>query len=221
MSITISGGITFNGNGFTVAPAPTVPTTIGQSFGGGYYAGKISTAGNGVADYYIIVAPKASGQSGYTKWKTSNTSTAGTGSEIDGPTNSSNMNDASHPAAQFCKGLTVGGYSDWYMPATNELEVCYYNLKPGTTTNVTSAGANPNAVPSRASAYTSGTPAQTSAAAFKSFTGSEPFSETRYWTSTQASSTAGSIKNFTDGTQYSYSKNAAICLVRAVRRISV
>jgi hypothetical protein len=24
-------------------------------------------------------------------------------------------------AAQFCEGLTIGGFSDWYMPAKNEL----------------------------------------------------------------------------------------------------
>ena len=32
------------------------------------------------------------------------------------------MNDANHPAAQFCEGLTIGGFSDWYMPAKNEQE---------------------------------------------------------------------------------------------------
>ena len=196
------------------------PTVIGQSYGGGYYAGQISTAGNGVADYYLVVAPKSSGQSGSTTWKTTNTSTAGTDSVINGPTNSANMNNASHPAAQFCEDLTIGGFSDWYMAANNELEVCYYNLKPTTTVNVTSAGINPNAVPSRASNYTSGTPAQTSAADFKD-TGTQNFAAGRYWTSTQAGPAAGSIKNFADGTQYSYTKNAAICQVRAIRRVAV
>jgi hypothetical protein len=35
-----------------------------------------------------------------------------------------------YPSAHFCNNLTVGGFTDWYMPAKNELEVCYYNLKP-------------------------------------------------------------------------------------------
>ena len=55
-------------------------------------------------------------------------------------TNSTNMNNASHPAAQFCEGLTIGGFSDWYMPARNELEICYYNLKPTTQNNNTGGG---------------------------------------------------------------------------------
>jgi hypothetical protein len=134
---------------------------------GGFFAGQISTAGNGVADYNLVIAPKSSGENSSKQWKTSNTSTAGTSSVIDGPTNSSNMNNASHPAAQFCEGLTIGTFSDWYMPAKNELEVCYFNLKPTTASNVTSAGTNTNAVPSRGSNYTVGTPAQTSATDFQ------------------------------------------------------
>jgi hypothetical protein len=95
--------------------APPVP--IGDPFGGGFFAGQISTAGNGIADYNLVIAPKSSGENSSIQWKTSNTTTAGTSSVIDGPTNSSNMNNASHPAAQFCEGLTIGSFSDWYMPA--------------------------------------------------------------------------------------------------------
>ena len=111
--------------------------TIGAAFGGGFYAGQISTAGNGIADYNLVVGPVASAENTNKQWKTSDTSTTGTSSVIDGPTNSSNMNNASHPAAQFCEGLTIGGFSDWYMPANNELEICYYNLKPTTQANWT------------------------------------------------------------------------------------
>jgi hypothetical protein len=121
----------------------------------------------GVADYNLVIAPKSSGENSSKQWKTSNTSTAGTSSVIDGPTNSSNMNNASHPAAQFCEGLTIGTFSDWYMPAQNELEVCYFNLKPTTTSNDTGSGTNTNAVPSRGSNYTAGTPAQTAATDFQ------------------------------------------------------
>ena len=122
---------------------------IGAAYQGGFFAGQISTAGNGIADYNLVVAPKSSGENSSKQWKTSNTSTAGTTSVIDGPTNSSNMNNASHPAAQFCEGLTIGTFSDWYMPAKNELEVCYFNLKPTTASNNTGSGTNTNAVPSR------------------------------------------------------------------------
>jgi hypothetical protein len=109
--------------------------TLARPIEGGFFAGQISTAGTGVADYNLVIAPKSSGENSSKQWKTSNTSTAGTSSVIDGPTNSANMNDASHPAAQFCEGLTIGTFSDWYMPAQNELEVCYFNLKPTTTSN--------------------------------------------------------------------------------------
>lgn len=196
------------------------PTTIGQSFEGGYYAGQISTAGNGVADFYLIVAPVSSGENASKQWKTVNTSTAGTSSVIDGPTNSANMNNATHPAAQFCEDLSIGGYSDWYMPAKNELEVCYYNLKPSTVSNITNSGTNTNAVPSRGSNYTSGTPAQTSAADFKT-TGAEDFVETgRYWSSTENSSVLVWIQYFRDGYQSGAGRTNSF-RVRAVRRVAV
>ena len=198
----------------------TGPTTIGQAFGGGFWAGQISTAGNGIADYNLVIAPVASGQNTSIQWKTSNTSTAGTSSVIDGPTNSANMNNATHPAAQFCEGLTIGGFSDWYMPAKNELEVCYYNLKPTTTSNYTSSGTNTNAVPSRGSNYTSGTPAQTSATDFKSG-GAEAFAAGVYWSSTEASGPDAWTQFFNNGRQYySFAKTNSY-RVRAVRRVAV
>ena len=193
---------------------------IGAAYGGGFFAGQISTAGDGVADYNLVIAPVSSGQNSSKQWKTSNTSTSGTSSVIDGPTNSSNMNNASHPAAQFCEGLTIGSFSDWYMPAKNELEVCYYNLKPTTTSNNTSSGTNTNAVPSRGSNYTAGTPAQTSATDFK--TGNtEAFAADDYWSSTESSSTSAWSQDFISGTQRSSTSKANSFYVRAVRRIAV
>ena len=225
MALTISG---FNMTGNLTAvhvPPPATPPTIGDSYGGGYYAGKISTTGDGTATHYLIVAPNASGSSINLKWQTAWTSTAGTSSVIDGPTNTSNMNDASHPAAQFCKGLTIGGYSDWYLPAKNELEVCYYNLKPTTGANDTSSGTNTNAVPSRGSNYTSGSPAQTSATDFRS-TGGEAYSTgNAYWSSTEYNYKYARTQIFSNGTQYynGYfsNKQSAARFVRAVRRVAI
>jgi len=204
------------------SPPPPVPT-IGSALGGGFFAGQISTAANSVADYNLIVGPVVSAQSTL-QWKTTNTTTAGTTSVIDGPTNSSNMNNASHPAAQFCEGLSIGGFSDWYMPAQNELEVCYFNLKPTTTSNTVSPpmGINANAVPARASAYTAGTPAQTSAANFRS-TGTENYqiSSGYYWSSTQFDAIKAWSQHFDYGYQFSgYGKNDSR-LVRAIRRVAV
>jgi hypothetical protein len=200
---------------------PSGPPAIGAAFGGGFFAGQISTAGTGVADYNLVIAPKSSGENSSKQWKTSNTSTSGTSSVIDGPTNSANMNNASHPAAEFCEGLTIGSFSDWYMPAKNELEVCYYNLKPGTTNNNTSSGTNTNAVPSRGSNYTTGpnVPGQTSATDFQ--TGNtEAFAASGYWSSTEDSSSDAWFQNFSTGFQNLTNKDTSR-YVRAVRRIAV
>jgi Protein of unknown function (DUF1566) len=231
--ITVSGLIGGTSYTFTVTaatPGGTSPASaasnsitttpvIGQAFGGGFFAGQISTAGNGIADYNLTVGPVASAQSNFKKWKIVNTTTAGTSSVIDGPANSTAMNDATHPAAQFCEGLTIGGFSDWYMPAKNELEVCYYNLKPTTTSNNTLSGTNTNAVPSRGSNYTAGTPAQTSATDFKD-TGAEAFAAVFYWSSTEFDGTFAWGQNFDSGRQY-YRRKYYNHRVRAVRRVAV
>jgi hypothetical protein len=77
---------------------------IGAAYEGGFFAGQISTAGNGIADYNLVVAPLSSGQT-QDQWKTSNTSTSGTSSDIDGPANTAAQiaaGAASHPCADFC-----------------------------------------------------------------------------------------------------------------------
>lgn len=192
---------------------------IGQAYEGGFFAGQISTAGNGIANYNLVIAPKSTGENISIQWQTSFTSTPGTSSVIDGPTNSSNMNDASHPAAQFCEGLSIGGYSDWYMPAQNELEVCYYNLKPTTVNNNTSSGTNTNAVPSRGSNYTTSTPAQTTATDFKDGN-SQAFAAASYWSSTESSAADARQQSFSNGSQGSGAKTV-VGYVRAVRRVAV
>jgi hypothetical protein len=194
------------------------PTTIGQAYGGGYYAGQIGVSS--VATHYLVVGPRASAQNSSKQWKTTDTTTAGTSSVIDGPANSAAMNNATHPAAEFCEAVSAGGYSDWYMPAKNELEVCYYNLKPGTEINNTSAGINPNAVPARASNYTTGNPAQTTAADFQFSTGAEYFTLDWYWSSTENSATAAWRDGFYGGAQNGLRKGYA-GHVRAIRRVAV
>ena len=203
----------------SAASNSATPLVIGAALGGGYFAGQISTAGNGIADYNLVVGPVASAQNTIIQWKLVNTTTAGTTSVINGPANSAAMNDVTHPAAQFCEGLTIGGFSDWYMPAQNELEVCYYNLKPTTTANFTSSGINANAVPARASNYTAGTPAQTSATDFQN-TGAEDFQAAFYWASTEYSATQAWVQSFSNGTQANTYKDN-LERVRAIRRVAV
>ena len=198
----------------------TPAVAIGDAFGGGFFAGQISTAGNSIADYNLVVGPVASAENASKQWKIVNTTTAGTSSVIDGPANSAAMNDVTHPAAQFCEGLTIGGFSDWYMPAQNELEVCYFNLKPIVSSNNTASGINPNAVPARASNYTLSNPAQTSATDFRS-TGTEYFASNVYWASTQTVYASFSrYQRFDDGTQYNATKTTSN-RVRAIRRVAV
>jgi hypothetical protein len=209
------GSVSANSNNTAV-----VPLSIGQAYAGGFYAGQISVAGNGVPSHNLVVGPLSTAQKSSTKWKTSDSSTSGTDSVIDGPANSAVMNNSSHPAAQFCEALTVGGFSDWYMPAKNELEVLYFNFKPTTANNFTGSGTNPNAVPTRNSNYTTGTPAQTSAAAFQQG-GAEAFGTAiDYWSSTEASSTQAWRQNFIAGGQSLANKGTNL-VVRAVRRVPV
>jgi hypothetical protein len=203
---------------------PDVPSVIGQAFGGGFYAGQIGVSS--VATHYIIVGPKSTAQT-VALWKNVNTATTGADSDIDGPQNTADMvaggNATVYPAAHFCNDLSTGGQTDWYMPAKNELEIQYYNLKPSTASNQTAYGINPNAVPARTSNYTSGNPAQTSATDFQ-YLQTEAFSVLPYWASTESSATHAWYINFNDGyTRSNQLKNdgGAGCFVRAIRRIPV
>ena len=197
------------------------PSVIGQAYGGGFYAGQIGVSG--VATHYLVIGPVSSAQNSSIQYKNANTATTGADSDIDGPQNTADIvadgNATVYPAGHFCNDLVIGGYSDWYMPSKNELEVCYYNLKPGTTSNNTSSGINPNAVPARASNYTAGTPAQTSVTDFKD-TGAEDFALDLYWSSTEFSATNAWFQNFNTGNQSNSTKNNYFH-VRAIRRVAV
>jgi hypothetical protein len=195
------------------------PTVIGQPYGGGFFAGLISATGSGVATHYLVVAPKALGESSSQQWKTTSTSTAGTGSVIAGPTNTGNMNNAFHPAAFYTRGLSINGFGDWYLPARDELEACYFNLKPTTTLNDTASGTNFNAVPSRAGSYATDNPLQTSVELFQSGN-SEAFAPFPYWASTEFSSSNAWYQDFDNGQQTNANKQVSL-YVRAVRRVPV
>jgi hypothetical protein len=201
-----------------------IPLVIGQAFGGGYFAGQIGVGG--VATHNLVVGPVASAQSSSKQYKNVDTATAGADSVIDGPQNTADIvadgNATTYPAAHFCNDLVIGGFSDWYLPAKNELEVCYYNLKPTTTNNSTSSGTNTNAVPARASNYTNSpkVPTQTSATDFQS-TGAEDFAIVKYWSSTEYSATQAWAQYFFTGYQGYYFGKTSNYRVRAIRRVAV
>ena len=207
--------------GQSIWPIP-VPA-IGEAYGGGFFAGQISTVGNGIADYNLVIGPLASAQSTLA-WKNVNTATPGADSVIDGTQNTADMvadgNSTVYPSAHFCYYLSTGGQTDWYMPSKNELDVCYYNLKPTTNSNSTSSGINANAVPARTSNYTAGDPAQTSATIFQ--TGNaEAFTTQLYWSSTEKAVKYAFIQNFTNGSLTSFGYKYQPYLVRAIRRVAV
>ena len=200
-----------------------LPGIPGTPYGGGFYAGRIKI---GADTYLVIFAPKASGEA-LLQWKTDQTATTGTTSTWDGAANTAAMiaaGAAAHPAAQFCKGLTIGGYTDWVLPAKDQLELLYRNLKPDTTANITSSGANPSSDPV-GSNYTAGSPAQTEIAAFKTG-GAEAFSTGAvYWSSTENTSTNNNTNTwsqlFSTGSQINSNFKNNSRLVRAVRMIKI
>jgi hypothetical protein len=202
---------------------PSQPLVIGQAYEGGYYAGKISISGDGVATHNLVIGPVASAYNASLQWKNANTATTGADSVINGPQNTADMvgggSSTVFPAAHFCNDLTVGGFTDWYMPAQNELEVCYYNLKPKIQNNNTSSGTNTNAVPSRGSNYTSDTPAQTSATIFQ-LGNAEAFNTFYCWSSTENTANYARCQSFDVGNQTNGLKTGAY-RVRAVRRVAV
>jgi hypothetical protein len=174
------------------------------------------------------VSPKASGENSARTWGSYGVTT-GITSDINGPTNSASLaaGGATYQAAVFCEGLTIGGYSDWYLPARNELEVLYYFLKPTTTANATTNGfgganaPNPIAVSPEPvnTAYTSGTPAQTNATGFKT-TEINALESTNYWSSTEYDLYFAWYEDSITGHQLLLAKDT-YRYVRAVRRIPV
>jgi hypothetical protein len=213
---------------WTITPQQRIPAVIGEPFGGGYFAGYISHTADGNPTHALIVAPRATGATGtgYTLTtdltaKTANTATSGTTSEFDGAANTAAMvtaGIADHPAAQFCVGLSIGGFTDWYLPARWELDIAYFNLKPATTANSTSWGTNIYAVPQRNANNTAGYPMQTTLTAFN--TSAQAFLEAYHFSSTQNASSTIWTLFYSNGLQLAQSKYS-FNRVRAFRRIAL
>lgn len=115
MSITLSGTtITYNDSSFQT----TAPKGPGMYVSGGIYLGIFST-------YHLLVSTY--NYETTKQWKTINDSSSGTSSADDGLANTNAMNNTTHPAAYYCATTMdgVGGVSDWYFPAKNELNMIY------------------------------------------------------------------------------------------------
>lgn len=111
---------------FSDATCFTVGTPL-QDLGfpscGGFYMGAICAAGS---CYYLIMAPNSTGCAACI-WRTAYFCSATTGENFDGYGNTydSLANPsccAVHPAGNWTATRSIGGFSDWYLPALCELE---------------------------------------------------------------------------------------------------
>jgi hypothetical protein len=217
------------------------PAVIGEPFGGGFFAGYISHTADGSPTHALIVAPKADGAlgGGYTgpnlKWADqnvavpANSTLIGASSAFDGKVNTDLMmsliadetySAGAFPAARFCADLSIGGFTDWYLPARWELDIAYFNLKPGTSVNSTSWGTNDYSVPKRTANYTSTYPQQTYVTTFN--TSTEAFVADSHWVSTEVSANNAWILNFGTGEHISsVNKANTTRRTRAFRRIAL
>ncbi|MDD2742321.1 MAG: hypothetical protein PHV02_08610 [Rhodocyclaceae bacterium] len=198
--------------------------------------------------FRIIQAPKASGENAGVALKNANDAfPAACQTLTEGWLATEAMkiagNSSVYPAAWWARGLSIGGKTDWYVPARDELELAWRNLKPTTGANYTAAnrptgqsfsyanngsvgdtanthGTNNNSSPVGA-AYTSGSPAQTTVTSFQTG-GAEAFEygAAYYWSCSEYSATNAWLQNWRSsfpGFQDNYSK-ADTYRVRAVRR---
>ncbi len=201
-----------------------------------------------MALHRVIVAPKASGEHAGIALKNAQTALPTACQTLtEGFAATQAMRDADtstvYPAAHWARNLNIGGRTDWYIPARDELELCWRNLKPTTTANYVIAnrptaasfsyanngsygdtanthGTNNNSSPTGA-AYTPSVPAQTAATAFRTG-GAEAyeFGSANYWSSSDYNATSAwhQLWNTSNpGCQNSSIKTGAF-RVRAVRR---
>ena len=197
--------------------------------------------------YRLIVAPKASGENAGIQLKPANTALPTACRTLtEGLVATQAMRDAGdstvYPAAHWVRNLNIGEYADWYIPARDELELCWRNLKPVTNNNFVATnrptavinyvnngsygdtttwhGPNNNSSPTGA-AYTVAVPRQTAATAFRSG-GAEAFefAAADYWSCSDYDSTNAWYQQWSSsipGRQYIINKSS-VFRVRAVRR---
>jgi len=212
----------------------------GDSLGGGYFVAQINDAG---AIYNVIVAPTETntglqGQHGgrvplpiyWGKEEVGSTTNQVWGA----PATAANVDRSSATALQWVTGdlrgpnagvydvtnstgSGIGGFNDWYVPATNELELCYRHLKPGTEENDVLSGENPNAVPT-SSNYSPSDPVQTAAANFKVEEDQAFDSEAIYWTSTSTETKSIDVISFDTGRLAKDLPATGSHYLRAIRR---
>ena len=191
---------------------------IGTQMIGGFYVGVINVGDDA---YGLIVSPKAVGES-TGAWNGANKAVLGAESYCDGLENTIAMGEAGSTLAQWARTLVIEGYTDWYLPSRDELEIMFRNLKPTTQENYASFrdGDNPSSSPV-GYPYTEARPSQTTSSAFQ-LDGAEALEPVWHWSSTQyATDPSGAwSQNFSSGNQSSYHKSYE-GRARAVRRFKI
>ena len=194
------------------------PGAIGNAFGGGFFAGLIKVDGKSFA---LVVSPKLFGEF-KGRWNASDDSVPGAEDYADGLANTNAMAAAGSELAKAVRGSVIEGFDDWYIPARDELELIYRNLKPTSQENSASFrdGENPSSLP-MGRHYTEERPAQTGVAEFRA-DGAQALDAAWHWSSTQygPSSSTAWIQVFSNGTQ-GYNRKSYEGRARAVRRLPI
>ena len=251
----------YAGQAIRVAPGPT---NTGQVFMEGTVTSRTNTSlvveitsvvGSGsysswviAARWKVIVAPKSGGENASVAYKNANTAApAACFTLTNGPAATDAMIAADtstvYPLAHWAKSLRelnggegLSGYTDWYIPARDELELLWRNLKPVTNNNYVTAnrydaaaytrdanlddvavthGANRNSDPA-GDAYTASVPAQTAVTAFHAG-GAEAltFGLAYYWSSSESTATHVWLQYYTTSYPGIQTNNAKTNPVRA------
>ena len=113
------------------AHATHTPPRIGQTWPeqGGIYLGVMPGEG-GKPDYHLILSDKA-GEFKDLAWGGYGHDEPGAKSDNDGLANTQALqaSDELHPAADRAAELDLAGFTDWYLPARNELRLAYITAK--------------------------------------------------------------------------------------------
>lgn len=202
----------------------TPPMAYGTAYQGGYFAGQISTSGNGVPTHNLVISAGIAGTSSK-QFKTSNTATSGTSSTIDGPGNTAACiaaGAAAHPAADFCNNFTGGGYTDWYLPAADELRIMGRRLRGSSGTTLYDS--NTYMVPASYNTTQSARFSQVTVSSFQSGNENQLYltSTAYYHSSTTAATTTNTQIGFlTSGISTINASKTEFEYARAVRRVPV